>query len=112
MRLMTQIALLAGLLLLVLVSQTSATETQTARHADYEAAHCDLDHGSSKAYAGYSFHTATGTIVSSWWNRRELGEGQKATKSVSRDTITVKIRQRTPYNTYVTAASKSCWGGH
>lgn len=110
MRLINLVVLITGLLFLALATQASNTVVQM--HPEYEAAHCDLDHGSSKAYAGYVFHTATGTIVNSWWNKRELGEGQRATKSVSGDTITVKIRQRTPYGTYVTAASKSCWGGH
>lgn len=110
MRLINLVVLLAGILLLTLATQASGSAVP--KHASYEAAHCDLDHGSSKAYAGYAFHTGTGTISSSWWNRRELGEGQKASKSVSGDTITVKIRQKTPYNTWVTAASKSCWGGH
>ena len=117
MRLITQVVCMAVLLLLTLATQASSTEgtassTEGTKHVDYETAHCDLDHGSSKAYAGYVFHTATGTIVHSWWNRRELGEGQKATKSVSGDLITVKIRQLTPYNNYVTVASKSCSGGH
>jgi len=110
MRLIKQVVCMAVLLLLTLATQ--ASDTADTMHVDYETAHCDLNHGSRKAYAGYVFHTATGIIVHSWWNSRELGEGQKATMSDSRDWITVKIRQLTPYNSYVTVASKSCWGGH
>lgn len=110
MRLINLLVLIAGLLFLALATQ--ASEMRLRMHASYEAAHCDLDHDGGKAYAGYVFHTATGAIVHSWWNKRELGDGQRAAKSVSGDTITVKIRVRTPYHTYVTAANKSCWGGH
>ena len=103
------IALLAGMLTASLA--TLANDGASASHASYSHGHCDLRHGSSKVYASYTFHDSSGIVVGSSWDRRKLATGQKATKSHSGGLFSVKIHQRTPYNTYVTVASKSCWGG-
>ncbi len=105
-----QILLLATLLTL---SQASlANEFRIPMHPEYSVEHCDVDHPKAKAYAGYSYHTATGKVDASWWNDVDLPSGYSATKTHDDDVITVKIRVRTPYNTTVTVASKRCWGGY
>ena len=105
-----QILLLAALLTL---SQASlASEIRIQLQPDYSVEHCDVDHARAKAYAGYSYHTASGRVVASWWDEVELPSGYSATKTHDDDVIIVKIRVRTPYNTTVTVARKRCWGGY
>ena len=110
MRIIAMIALAVGVLTASLTTQ--AYIDLVPLHASYSDGHCNLRKGDSIVYVGYTFHTATGKVVASSWDRRKLAPDETATKAHDDDVITVKIRVRTPYHTYVTVASKSCSGGH
>ncbi len=105
-----------ALILPMLIAQSqylaeSGKKSPAIFHPVFKAAHCDVEHRNGKAHAGYVYHLPSGLIQTSWWNEYVMQDGQYATKSEDAETITVKIRQRTPYNTYVTVASKHCSGG-
>ncbi|MCY3796344.1 MAG: hypothetical protein OXG23_04605 [Chloroflexi bacterium] len=110
MRLMAMVVLVAGMIMAGVT--TLADGHGMPLHASYGNGHCNVRHGGSIVYVGYTFHTATGKVVASSWDRRKLAPDETATKAHDDDVITVKIRVRTPYHTYVTVASKSCSGGH
>lgn len=98
--------------MLCLSQAALADEHRVKFHTEEKVEHCDVDHARGKAYAGYVYHLATGKVVTSWWNEVELPSSYIATKTHDFDVITVKIRVRTPYNSYVTVASRRCWGGY
>ncbi len=69
---------------------------------------CSVYYQDNYAIAAASYNIADGNVVHTWWIGDRLTHGRSKTKSYSGSKITVKIRVRTPYNTYLTLASETC----
>lgn len=97
---------------LALILATFATHGQGSSdrvvYSHQDVFDCSVYHGTSYAIAGAAYNKADGQIVSTWWINWRLRSNQRKSKSFSGNNVTVKIKQRTPYNTWFTAASKTC----
>ena len=69
---------------------------------------CAVYYKDNYAIAAAAYNIADGKIVHTWWKGDLLSNGRSKTKSHRGTKLTVKIRVRTPYNTYVTLASETC----
>ena len=97
------------LVLLVAISATFAQGSSgSVVRSHQDVFDCSVYHGNSFAIAGAAYNKVDRTIVSTWWINWSLLSNQRKSKSFSGRNVTVKIRQRTPYNTWFTAASNTC----
>ena len=99
-------------LFLVLVGATLQTSGQNTPGAGISSHQgdfaCPVYHGGSFAIAGASYYKLGKQIRHTWWIGWVLRSDQRKSMSFSGRTVTVKIRQRTPYNSWFTAASRKC----
>ncbi len=88
------------------ISAQNASDVGVRTHQDNFAR--PVYHGSSFAIAGATYNKVGKQIQHTWWINWGLRSDQRKSKSFSGRKVTVKIRQQTPYNTWFTAASKTC----
>lgn len=99
---------LALMLLAAVSTVLGQRESDIVAFSHQDKLACSVYYLDNYAIASAVYNVADGSIVHSWWSGDVLSNGRSKTKSHSGSSITVKIRVRTPYNTYLTLASETC----